>query len=252
MADQRIHNTSIIPWSSPIPSFGDLYTADVATVGLNPSNREFVDASGKELDGMQRRFHTLKSLGISKWSDAESSHKDLILDLCKNYFTRNPYDWFKKMDYVISGTNRSYYFPSGRACHLDLIPYATMNKWADLSIKERTLLLEISGDTLGVLLRASPIQVLVLNGITVVENLKKISDVNFDIKKMQGWTLPRISGEGVLGYSYKGLLSNIAGLRLNRKVLVLGYNHNIQSSFGVTTKVLQAIRKWIAINANIK
>jgi hypothetical protein len=38
----------------------------------------------------------------------------------------------------------------------------------------------------------------------------------------------------------------MAGIDLGRPVLVLGYNHNIQSSFGVTAKVKCAIRKWFA------
>ena len=38
----------------------------------------------------------------------------------------------------------------------------------------------------------------------------------------------------------------MSGIVLGRKILVLGFNHNIQSSFGVTTKVIQEIRSWIA------
>src|SRR5690348_10521062 len=86
-----IANTGIIPWSCPVPSFGDLFTARVATLGLNPSNREFVDEDGNELDGPLRRFHTLRSLGLTRWSDAQEQHKELILDSCREYFARNPY-----------------------------------------------------------------------------------------------------------------------------------------------------------------
>src|ERR1700738_3082657 len=46
----------IIPWSCPVLSFGNPLTASVATLGLNPSNREFVDEAGNELDGPFRRF----------------------------------------------------------------------------------------------------------------------------------------------------------------------------------------------------
>ena len=47
--------TEVIPWGSPVPSFGDLSISRVATLGLNPSNREFVDESGGELQGPLRR-----------------------------------------------------------------------------------------------------------------------------------------------------------------------------------------------------
>jgi hypothetical protein len=54
--------TSVIEWGCPVPCFGNISRARVATVGLNPSNREFVDETGHELAGEFRRFHTLASL----------------------------------------------------------------------------------------------------------------------------------------------------------------------------------------------
>ena len=63
--------------------------------------------------------------------------------------------------------------------------------------------------------------------------------------KMADWTLPRRSNSGVTGYAFRGAVRELAGVRLKRKVMVLGFNHNIQSSFGVTTKVKASIRNWI-------
>lgn len=57
-----LQTLSVIPWAAPIISFGDLSKSKIATLGLNPSNREFVDSSGNELLGFNRRFHTLQSL----------------------------------------------------------------------------------------------------------------------------------------------------------------------------------------------
>src|SRR5262245_11208827 len=91
-----IAETSVINWGCPVPSFGDLSKSRVATLGLNPSNKEFVDEAGNELDGLDRRFHTLGSLGLKSWSDVNSQHVDLIFDSCNNYFLGRPYDrWFK-------------------------------------------------------------------------------------------------------------------------------------------------------------
>src|SRR6266446_6786884 len=61
--DPLVKAAKVIPWSCPVPYFGDLSQSIVATLGLNPSNREFVDGSEIELDGPTRRLHTLKSLG---------------------------------------------------------------------------------------------------------------------------------------------------------------------------------------------
>ena len=94
----------------------------VATVGINPSDKEFVNAL--EIVGHKRRFHTLKSLGISCWSEADDCHIQHILESCTKYFEcdRNSYDrWFKPLDKIVAGTGASFY--SSDACHLDLVPY---------------------------------------------------------------------------------------------------------------------------------
>ena len=136
---QLLSEARVIPWSCPVPSFGDLARSRIATVGLNPSNREFVDSLGNELDGACRRLHTLKSLGLARWSDAKAQHLRSIVDSCRTYFSRNPYGrWFKTLDYIISGTRASYYGRCEKACHLDLIPYATACKWTGLTHEQRT------------------------------------------------------------------------------------------------------------------
>ncbi|HXM01976.1 MAG TPA: hypothetical protein VN939_05205, partial [Chthoniobacterales bacterium] len=150
LSSPAVSGTDVISWGSPVPSFGDLSASRVATLGLNPSNREFVDESGDELQGPLRRFHTLKSLGLSSWEDADARHLHLILDSCRAYFLGNSYDrWFKRLDHVISGLNASFYGEKGTACHLDLIPYATSHKWTELTASQRSALLTVAGDTLG-------------------------------------------------------------------------------------------------------
>jgi len=242
---------NVIPWSSPIPSFGDLSKSKVATLGLNPSNREFVDNKGKELDGTIRRFHTLKSLKIKRWSEVNDSHIQLIANSCEEYFNRNPYDgWFKSLDSIISGTRASYYDTTIKACHLDLVPYATACKWTELTPKQRSLLLDIAGDTLALLLKDSPIRLLILNGVTVVNNLEKITGLTFEKRVIPSWTLPRKDTDGVKGYSYRGKITEIHGIKLKQSVSILGFNHNIQSSFGVTNEVKKSIRHWVTQSAN--
>jgi hypothetical protein len=246
LSEIRICETNIIPWSSPVPSFGDLSSARVATLGLNPSNREFVDRSGSELVGLARRFHTLRSLDIARWSDAKPSHSQLIWDSCREYFSRNPYDvWFRQLDHLIGETAASYYSKSSAACHLDLIPYATMCKWTGLSGRQRAFLFSVAGDTLGVLLRESPVRLLVLNGRSVVTNFEKITGVRLEGRTMTGWELPRRSQPCVNGVAYRGTVSRLSGIELKKKLLVVGFNHNIQSSFGVTREVRARIRSWI-------
>lgn len=242
-----IFDSDVIHWSCPVPSFGDLSRSRVATLGLNPSNREFVDEAGKELDGIARRFPTLKSLGLASWCDVDATHLGSIIESCRRYFLGNPYDrWFRRLDGVLTGTSASYYDVSRSACHLDLIPYATARKWTALTPRQRSSLLAVAGDTLGLLLRNSPVKVLVLNGRSVVEQFQDIAGVSLDSEEMPNWSLPRQSGSGVKGIAYQGTVDTISGLPLGHSLQILGFNHNLQSSFGVTNKVIHSIREWIA------
>jgi hypothetical protein len=241
-----ISGTEVIHWGSPVLSFGNLSNARVATVGINPSNREFVDEKGEELQGTARRFHTLKSLGIKSWSDVDARHIRLIVESCYSYFSGNPYDrWFRKLDQIILGTNASFYDSFHAACHLDLIPFATINKWAELNNRQHSLLISISGDTLGLLLKDSPVRILILNGESVVQQFQNIACVNLEKYDMPIWSLHRRSKSDVKGIAYRGIVNTLSGVALGHDVLVLGYNHNIQSSFGVTSKVVHLISKWI-------
>jgi len=244
--DPAIAEAGVIRWGCPVPSFGDLSHSRVATLGLNPSNREFVDERGRELEGPCRRFHTLSSLGIPSWSDADARHLRLILRSCQVYFHGNPYNtWFRKLDYVISGAKASFYEEAHVACHLDLIPYATEQKWTELSSRQRMTLLTVASDTLGLLVRDSPVRILILNGRSVVDQFEAIAGTRLNRRTMASWSLPRRSRADVTGVAYRGIVETLAGIRLERELLVLGFNHNLQSSFGVTTGVMGAIRRWI-------
>ena len=236
----------VIGWGSPVPVFGRLGQSRVASLGLNPSNREFVDRGGQELEGVARRFHTLSSLSLDCWADADLHHLRMILETCQNYFDLNPYDrWFRVLDRAISSTSTSYYSSVASACHLDLIPFATARKWAELNQDERRSLLELTGDALGKILRDSPVKILILNGISVVRFFERAAGVSLECKEMSGWELPRRNSKGVQGLAFRGVVDNFGAIHLARRIEVIGFNHNLQSSFGVTRRVLDEINSWI-------
>ena len=236
----------IIPWSCPVPAFGDLSGPRLATLGINPSNREFVDQHGNELRGKFRRFHTLSSLGLYCWAEADARHLDLVLDMFRSYFSTNPYDgWFRRLDFVISGAKFSYYGGSRAACHLDLVPFATERKWSALSGQQRGCLLALSGTTLGTILRDSMVRTIVLNGSSVVKAFESISGTKLHAEVVPDWVLARTSKRDVMGVAFTGLVDSVSGIKLDRQLQVLGFNHNIQGSFGVTNPVVSSIREWI-------
>jgi hypothetical protein len=237
----------VIPWASPVPVFGDPARARVATLGINPSSREFVDASGREIEGPLRRLHTLRSLGLRNWQRTERSHLQLIRNYCVDYFHRNPYDaWFKRLDYILSGAGATYYGFASSACHLDLVPYATAPKWGELRPDQRATLLAMSQESLALLLRDSEVKVLILNGRAVISAFEHMSGFELQSVAMPSWTLPRQRLPGVTGLAAWGAASKIAGVDLRGEILVLGFNHNLQSSFGVTRAVMKSIRDWVA------
>jgi len=251
LANDSARKAEVIGWGSPVPVFGDLARARVATLGLNPSNREFVGDDGVELAGEDRRFHTLASLGLSSWDDAHSGHLDRILVSCSEYFNRNPYDrWFRRLDHVLSATGTSYYDSSSPACHLDLIPYATGRKWTELTARQRSGLIGLAGDTLGLLLYRSCVRVLILNGQSVVSHFQEATGITLARSAIPQWALPRRSIDNVPGYAYHGSVDTVSGYQLSERLLVLGFNHNLQSSYGVTSRVIAAIRAWVGEAAN--
>jgi hypothetical protein len=241
-----LSNSDVIPWGCPVLAFGDLANSRVATVGLNPSNREFVDECGNELRGELRRFHTLESLGLASWSEVDARHLKLILESCQNYFVGNPYDrWFRKLDFIVGGADASFYERSRCACHIDLIPYATARKWTDLRSEQRATLMRMAGDSLRVLLRESAVGLLILNGQTVVDHFQDITQVELHRVEMEGWSLPRRSGKDVRGFAYSGSIDAIGSIWLGRSIDILGFNHNLQSSYGVTSEVTKEVRHWV-------
>jgi hypothetical protein len=258
LAGARLSGTNVIRWGSPVPVFGDSETATVATLGLNPSNREFVDELGRELEGQARRFHTLASLGLANWYSADARHLSLVVQSCKHYFQRNPYDrWFRKLESVIEGTGASYYcrkealaLPVRSACHIDLIPFATHSKWINLTSRQRSRLMNRSSFALGTLLRNSSIRVLILNGQTVVDHFEAMCGIQLEREEHPEFTLPRQTGSSVRGIGYRGAVRVVGDTHLDHDLAIIGYNHNIQSSYGVTQRSMTAIRNWLRAEAS--
>jgi hypothetical protein len=228
-----------------VPFFGNIRQSVVATVGINPSNREFVDAQGCALGGADRRLPTLESLRIAHWEEATGAHVREVINSCESYFDRNPYRlWFDVLERMLKVGGYSYY-SGDRACHLDLVAFATRTKWGSLEREAQRVLIMQGRRAMAEMIRDSPVQTLVLNGRSVVNVFESFSDINLTASEIPEWTLPRSVNKGVAGIAYTGSISTIEGVDLDRHVRVFGYNHNLQSSFGVTTNVMRAIGEQV-------
>lgn len=242
----QLSSEQVIRWGCPVPFFGDLPRSIAATVGINPSNREFTNGDGTELVEDFRRLPTLRSLGLNAWSEIDVSHLQEIIDACRLYFQRNPYDrWFKVLEQVLQPAGHTYYGAEPSACHLDLVPFATHGKWTEIARSHQNRLLDVCADALGLLLRGSRLQLLVLNGQSVVDQMQMLTGVKFDRSVMRAWSLPRANGAGIAGVAYSGEIEEVAGTRIGRGIRVIGYNHNLQSSFGVSSNAIANIGRWV-------
>jgi hypothetical protein len=236
----------VMRWTCPVPYFGRLGNSVVATLGINPSNREFVDDAGRELEGADRRFPTLTSLGLRTWADASSVDVAAIISACDRYFTGNPYTrWFDVLDAIVRASGASYYSNDHPAAHVDLVPYATHVKWGSLRQDQQRTLLQSGRDLVAPVLRDSMVRLLVLNGASVVREFEIVAGMQLKREYKPDWDLARRGSRRVRGVAYVGSVERIGKIDLERSVSVLGFNHNLQSSFGVTKLAIDRIGRWV-------
>ena len=175
----------IVPYSTPVVSFGNPANAKVLTVGINPSSLEFL-TGGKiksVLSNGKKRLVDLEVLGIKDPKQLTKEMAIQVVEGCYNYFKQssNPYmTWFKHLD-----TKVNQYFKAGyrddTAAHLDLVQWATNPVWGKItnsSIKD--LLLEGDVDFLRYQIESAPHEVIFLNGKKVFEQLTTYKIVNAD------------------------------------------------------------------------
>lgn len=239
-----------IPWAQPVPAFGSPARSRVATVGLNPSNLEFEDDRGTPLAAPYNRFETLQTLRLRNWKSrvGEEAHRAWLS--CEEYFFRKPYNrWFRPLDKVLHRLGTSYYCRASSACHLDLVPFATKQKWSDLNNERKTRLMRLGVESLVRTICDSEVRVLVLNGAGVVKAFQELSENALCATEMPNWSLRRSGTSKIRGFAYQGKIRSLNGQSLSRDLLVLGYNHNIQSSFGVSAQIVDEISKWVAGSA---
>ena len=212
--------------------FGRFRTAKVATLGLNPSRAEFLNRNGAELRDFDRRLATHSSLGVSDLTNAPQSLISRVLTDCESYFQRNPYrNWFDQLKPILTQCGVSYY--DGTACHLDLVQWATDPTWRNLGQKVQTTLLSSDVPFLIEQLEEENIQLLLLNGATVIDQLQRHSDTNLD-------QVDRI-------VEYDRVKPNLFIGEIHRKTKVIGWSTNIQSSFGLTRQLRKEIAQRVGI-----
>ncbi len=83
----------VVHQSTPVLSFGDFQNAGVFTLGINPSNLEFLDNKGELLENQLRRLQTLSSLKASDCTSLSQEQSIKCSMVALTTSTRG-IDWF--------------------------------------------------------------------------------------------------------------------------------------------------------------
>jgi hypothetical protein len=222
-------NGPVVPGSTPVVAFGDPTRAEVATLGINPSVREFVE-DGRLLAGDRRRLATLEALGAADCGELTVEQVAAVVGECAAYFQQRPYRrWFDPLDKLLrAGTDASYY--DGSACHLDLVQWATDPTWSKLPRDVQQTLLEDGVPHLRAQLSRENVRLVLLNGrqvLTQVEALGLASLAEVDHLPVGATTCRLYMGTG-------------GGVRW------FGWSTNLQSSWGVSAAFKQRLGAWLA------
>jgi hypothetical protein len=184
---------SSVQASLPVLFFGDALTSRVATVGLNPSKREYLDPEGEILAGRSQRFATTTSLGAASRAELSDTQAGEAIETMRGYYDdgRPIYgSYFRHLTNFLRGIGASYRDRS--ATHLDLVQESTDPVWNSLQTRERSHLLERDVPFLVWQLRNLPhLQAVVCAGKTVSEELRARVPVDVEetgeMKRIRWW-----------------------------------------------------------------
>ena len=210
----------VIDGSTPVLAFGDYETATVATLGINPSQAEFLATDGALLAGDQRRLATLSSLGAESLAAMTDEQVDELLANCRGYFHRKPFKpWFNQLNHSVKGFGADYY--DGSACHLDISMWATDPVWSGVGASQRSTLLEDGEPALRWLLTHGGFDTVIVNGASAWQQLK---------------TMGVASGEVVATTSFGTKFTSVKIMRASLgHTQIVGWSCNVPSAQGMTT-----------------
>lgn len=224
-------NSFVVPGSTPVVSFGDFQRAVVATVGINPSRREFDE--GGWLTGAERRLATHDSLGVTSLEDASDAVVARVVSDCNTYFRRNPYwRWFGHLETLLRTAGvGSYLDDDPGVCHLDLVQWATDPVWGAFPPEHRgrkAALIAEDREFLRAQLATPGLSLVFLNGRSVIDEVRRMG----------------VALEGVGRVVAGGRRSEVLATDHDGTTFI-AWSQNLQSSRGLSTALRVAIAERV-------
>ncbi len=211
----------------------DLYTARVATVGLNPSRLEFLSPTGQLWSGSTRRLETRLSLGVRDRAQLTREHGERVVDNCLMYFQRNPYmEWFGQLEILLNRAVGASYL-DGSACHLDVVQWATDPTWSRLPAAARRQLVASDLPFLQTQLRSASFRLVLANGAGVLGHIGRLGA---RLEPVQ------MASDGTASVRIE------AGRLFD--AIVAGWSSNLQSGHGVTNALRADIAMRVAYSCS--
>lgn len=226
--------------SLPVLFFGDIFSARIATLGINPSQQEYLDPSGRELTGNARRFQTLTSLQASTRAALTDEQCEKAVSTMRDYFKNGEqvYHWFRSLERVIHGMSYSYTSPTRNVVHLDLIQEATAPTWSALEKQaplEASALLAADFPFLRWQLETFPLRAVVCNGKTPLRHMCGLLDQPANVD-----SIARGRVGGVTWYATHGHIAD-------RALAIMGWNIPLARPAGLTTRAKVELGRQLAL-----
>ena len=224
---------NITPQTTPVVAFGRPQQARVATLGINPSDREFSRRDGSLLPPDRKRLVDREMLNIDDESELSLEDAERVVEGGYSYF-ENPdkvyKTWFSWMEtYAVLPSGASYF--DGTACHLDIVQWATSPVWRDLHPhRAQRILLDADVEFLRFQLTTYKIPLLLLNGRAVLNQFVALRICDLEEEKNVS------KREGARGCQF--VVGNFASTK------VLGWTNNIPSQTPQPNR--ETISDWIA------
>lgn len=213
-------NCGVVPGAPPVISFGNFETARIATVGLNPSHREF--------------SHGYLKSGFGDLESAPTSVMRAILDDQYSYFQRPQYRWFNRLARVVDACGLSY--EDGTAASLDIVQWATQPVWGNLTMHQKKKLLESDMTFLARQIQNERIETVLVNGRGVMNAFEQYMGLAFrPVEVIEGFPgTPNIPDTTL----------NVGALF--DKVEVIAWNVNLQGTPGVLDTNVDVLASRVA------